>query len=319
MAGKGYHSRVPGEARADRYPRPAAGRKLTVMDAKFEARLVDALLHGLKRRTYERAAAAAELTHTVLAALGPIRRTEHELLAGTRVLNDDRDVLMPVARAMGMGINLYLNNRRVSSASVLDAGHAMKLGGFAEAIVVDLVLRKREVWKGDLTVEGRRVVTASRPLVRTGGRDEHGPIGLIEVFIEEAVMRDQLESVLRGLTTLDGEGSIAHVDRLAGISTFIDDVSRRLQLLALNGNIIASQAGESGRAFRVVCRELSSLAEQAKDAAAESRQITADLGGGAEAELGELRSTAPLAAERVADVDARHARRDLDAGLPAGE
>lgn len=59
---------------------------------------------------------------------------------------------------------------------------------------------------------------------------------------------------------------------------FIDDVARRLQLLALNGNIIAAQAGDHGRAFRVVCRELSSLAEQSKDAVSEVRKLTLEMG-----------------------------------------
>ena len=59
---------------------------------------------------------------------------------------------------------------------------------------------------------------------------------------------------------------------------FIDDVARRLQLLALNGNILAAQAGDHGRAFRVVCRELSSLADQAKGAVAEVRSVTEEMG-----------------------------------------
>ncbi len=65
---------------------------------------------------------------------------------------------------------------------------------------------------------------------------------------------------------------------MASVMLFIDDVARRLQLLALNGNIIAAQAGDHGRAFRVVCRELSSLATQAKEAVAEVRKLTEDIG-----------------------------------------
>jgi len=68
-------------------------------------------------------------------------------------------------------------------------------------------------------------------------------------------------------------GTMVQADQVEAILRFIDDVARRLQLLALNGNIIAAQAGDHGRAFRVVCRELSSLADQAKDTVAEVREL----------------------------------------------
>src|SRR5690606_25312334 len=80
---------------------------------------------------------------------------------------------------------------------------------------------------------------------------------------------------------LEGDGhsqSEEQSDRMESVMHFIDDVARRLQLLALNGNIIAAQAGDHGRAFRVVCRERSSLAEQSKDAVADVRRLTEDMG-----------------------------------------
>ncbi|MEZ4454045.1 MAG: methyl-accepting chemotaxis protein [Nannocystaceae bacterium] len=61
--------------------------------------------------------------------------------------------------------------------------------------------------------------------------------------------------------------------RSSGIGDFLDDVARRLQLLALNGNIIAAQAGEHGRAFRVVCRELSTLAERSRTKVTDVRKV----------------------------------------------
>jgi methyl-accepting chemotaxis protein len=67
-------------------------------------------------------------------------------------------------------------------------------------------------------------------------------------------------------------------DRMESVMHFIDDVARRLQLLALNGNIIAAQAGEHGRAFRVVCRELGSLADQAKNHGQDVRKLIQAMG-----------------------------------------
>ena len=48
--------------------------------------------------------------------------------------------------------------------------------------------------------------------------------------------------------------------------------------MSLNGNIIAAQAGEHGRAFRVVCSELGGLADQSKGTAAEVRKLIAAMG-----------------------------------------
>src|SRR5690606_30447790 len=79
---------------------------------------------------------------------------------------------------------------------------------------------------------------------------------------------------------LEGDGhsqSEEQSDRMESVMHFVDDVSRRLQLLALNGNIIAAQAGDHGRAFRVVCRELGSLADQSKGAVAQVRRLVEEL------------------------------------------
>ncbi|MCA9712624.1 MAG: c-type cytochrome, partial [Myxococcales bacterium] len=45
------------------------------------------------------------------------------------------------SRATSLGVSLYLGNRRIASASVLDAGDAMEVGGFADATVVDALRR----------------------------------------------------------------------------------------------------------------------------------------------------------------------------------
>ena len=66
--------------------------------------------------------------------------------------------------------------------------------------------------------------------------------------------------------------------RSEAIISFIDDIARRLQLLALNGNIIAAQAGDHGRSFRVVCRELGALADQAKGTAGDVRKLVVAMG-----------------------------------------
>nr|WP_255216731.1 methyl-accepting chemotaxis protein [Pseudenhygromyxa sp. WMMC2535] len=101
---------------------------------------------------------------------------------------------------------------------------------------------------------------------------------MIEAFQDKEAYFDLLAAAARSGV----EDQVADVeeraDGMESIIHFIDDVARRLQLLALNGNIIAAQAGEHGRAFRVVCRELGSLADQAKQTGSEVRKLIQAMG-----------------------------------------
>ncbi len=178
-----------------------------------------------------------------------------------------------------MGISLYLGNRRVATFSPLSAGAVADLGGYADAQLVETVLRKGESFRGVLDIDGRPHVVASRPLLAGAHGDEYGAIGMVEAFQDTDVLRSQMASALEErLQTSKTSATEQQADRMEAIMVFIDDVARRLQLLALNGNILAAQAGDHGRAFRVVCRELSSLADQAKGAVAEVRSLTEEMG-----------------------------------------
>jgi hypothetical protein len=243
-------------------------------DDALDNRIFESVWDVAQRRVFDRAIATTELIDDSLRAHGPIRRRDQDLCAGDRVINDDRQILPRIARATSLGLAVYLGNRRVASASVLDAGEAPPVGGYADAVVVEAVLRRREMYRGVLDRGGRPTLIACRPLYARDTSDEYGPLGMIEAYQDMETFRDMIVASLR--TGLDAEArstTVVQADRVEGILRFIDDVARRLQLLALNGNIIAAQAGDHGRAFRVVCRELSSLADQAKDTVAEVREL----------------------------------------------
>jgi methyl-accepting chemotaxis protein len=53
---------------------------------------------------------------------------------------------------------------------------------------------------------------------------------------------------------------------IGGIVKLIDTIAERTNMLALNANMQAAQAGEAGRGFMVVAAEVQRLAENAKDA-----------------------------------------------------
>lgn len=241
--------------------------------------IIDTLWPLFTQRISERAATTVEMAEQLLHGLGRVHRDGQELKAGDRVLNEDRDLLSRVGRATGLGLSLYLGNRRVASFSPIDAGPAHELGGYADAQLVDVVLRRRETFRGQLELAGRPHIVACRPLVVPGGHEEYGTLGMIEAFHDLSARRHAMQNALsEGLGQQAGSATEEQGDRMASVMLFIDDVARRLQLLALNGNIIAAQAGDHGRAFRVVCRELSSLATQAKEAVAEVRKLTEDIG-----------------------------------------
>ena len=240
---------------------------------------LDALWPLLSRRAAERTAAASELLETSLLARGPLKRRDQELWAGDLLVNDDRDLLPRLSRATGVGFNVYLGNRRIASFGILDAGGAHEIGGYANAELVDVVLRRGSVFTGTLESAGRQRVLAARPLTPSSSGGEYGALGIVEAFQDVGVLHEVFEGALRqGSEGMNLSSRQLLGDRMKGVGKFIDDVARRLQLLALNGNIIAAQAGDHGRAFRVVCRELGSLADQSKDTAAEVQQLLAQLG-----------------------------------------
>jgi hypothetical protein len=251
-----------------------------VTGERIDESVMESVWQTVARRVVERAVAAVELLEVLVHAQGRVVRREQELWAGHTVLNYDRELLPRVARASSMGVSIYLGNRRIATFGTLDAGPTPEVGAYAEATLVDVVLRRRQSYRGSLETGGRRCLLAARPLYATDKPEEYGPIGILEAYQDEQTMRDMLEGSWRdrGVDDPQTMRRQQQVDRMAAVMRFIDDIARRLQLLALNGNIIAAQAGDHGRAFRVVCRELGSLAEQSKEAVAEVRRVTADLG-----------------------------------------
>ncbi len=84
---------------------------------------------------------------------------------------------------------------------------------------------------------------------------------------------------------------------IGGIVKLIDTIAERTNVLALNANMQAAQAGEAGRGFMVVAAEVQRLAESAKEA---TDQI-AKLISGIQVETGEAISTMDRSIEEVVE------------------
>jgi len=243
-----------------------------------DTQIFSAVWSVIRRRALDRGIAATELCEQVIRSHGRLHRFEGKLRAGETVLDEGNVILPTLARATSLGFSLYLGNRRISSVSVLGAGKPGDIGAYADAELVDIVLRKREVFKGTIQRGGQAVLSMARPLYLGDGPDEGGPIGMLEAFINEQAFFESLAAASRISAEQRSAAQEEAADSMEGVIHFLDDVARRLQLLALNGNIIAAQAGEYGRAFRVVCRELGILADRAKSTVTDVRKLMHTMG-----------------------------------------
>lgn len=242
-----------------------------------ETQIFNAVWSVIRRRVLDRGVSATELCEQVIRRSGKLHRVEGRLRAGDTALDQDSTLLPLVSRATSLGLSLYHGNRRIASTAALGAGKPGEIGGYADAELVDVVLRKREIFKGSLKRAGAVYTVVARPLYLESS-DDAAPIGMIEAFQSEQAFYESLVAAARIGVEQRTAAQEEAADGMEGVIHFLDDVARRLQLLALNGNIIASQAGEYGRAFRVVCRELGTLADRAKGTVTDVRKLMQTMG-----------------------------------------
>ena len=105
-----------------------------------------------------------------------------------------------------------------------------------------------------------------------------------------AAMRDAAAHSRAGVA--QSEALRAEAEGIGEVVALIDTIARATAMLALNASIEAARAGEAGQGFAVVAREVKSLAQQTRDAAA-----------GIAGRIAHVRATA-------ADVAAGHAQMD---------
>ena len=250
-----------------------------VSDVTSGNEVLDAIWSVLRRRIMDRGIAATDLGSRQIHELGPLGRHQGELRAGAHCLNQDELILPRLARATGLGFALYLGNRRVATSTILDAGRAPPLDAYADAELVDVCLRRRELFAGPLRRADTPYLVIARPLLLASDHaGDSAPVGIIEAFQDERAYYEFLAVSAKRRAAAHTREQDALADGIESVGTFLDDVARRLQLLALNGNIIAAQAGEHGRAFRVVCRELGTLADRARGTVTDVRKLLQAMG-----------------------------------------
>lgn len=87
-----------------------------------------------------------------------------------------------------------------------------------------------------------------------------------------AVVKEQTESIAESILAL-----AERAQAIGEIIASVNDVAEQTNLLALNAGIEAARAGEQGAGFTVVAREIKDLADQAKKATTQVRQILGEI------------------------------------------
>lgn len=233
----------------------------------------------VKSHFFAQGEAAVLLAEQLLHSLGPLRHHQGELWAGRHSLHHDQDLLLRLAQATGLGYALYFDHRCIAAVgpgqSRAELDELKKwIGQHASHELSNLVLHEAKVFAGPLYFEQVERIAVVRPLFRSTSPDRNEvPLGMLEVFQSEHFFQ---QSLLGSLASSEHSDRSQLFDVIEPIRQFLDDLARRLQLLALNGNIIAAQAGEQGRAFRVVCQELGALAQRAKSTSQDVHTLVRD-------------------------------------------
>jgi len=96
---------------------------------------------------------------------------------------------------------------------------------------------------------------------------------------EEAIdVIEEVEAAVDELGRLVGELE-ERMEGVASTTGIIDDIAEQTNMLALNANIEAARADDSGEGFAVVAEEVKGLAEETQEAVAEIEAIVADARG----------------------------------------
>jgi len=103
---------------------------------------------------------------------------------------------------------------------------------------------------------------------------------------------EAVETAYAGIEKLSSIG-----EEVGGITTVINEITQKTNLLALNAAIIAAQAGEHGRSFAVVADEVGSLARETAQSTEAISALIGDIQGATREAVGHIAQTRGLVRE----------------------
>lgn len=122
---------------------------------------------------------------------------------------------------------------------------------------------------GQVSVSSEQVVATSRQTRDITLQSRETVLGTARGMNE---IRATIQETAKRIKRL-GERS----QEIGGIVKLIDTIAERTNMLALNANMQAAQAGEAGRGFMVVAAEVQRLAENAKEAAQQISKLVGNI------------------------------------------
>lgn len=164
-------------------------------------------------------------------------------------------------------------NSLASASSELLAGTTQQSSSAQEqaAAVAETVSTVDEVLQTSEQA-AQRVKAVAESAQRAAEIGKTGRQAVEESVAAMATVKEQTESIAENILAL-----AERAQAIGEIIASVNDVAEQTNLLALNAGIEASRAGEHGAGFTVVAREIKDLADQAKKATAQVRQILSEI------------------------------------------
>jgi methyl-accepting chemotaxis protein len=230
---------------------------------------------GTLAATAERIAAGElELSAPVAGGdeLGVLGQAFNTMTANLRALIErERQARTDLERLFG-AVAETASSLASATAEIL-AGTTQQAAGAQEqaAAVSQTVATVDEVAQAAEQTAGRAqdVAEASQRSVEIG---EAGRKAIEEAVDGMGMVSGQVEGIAESILALAEQAQA-----IGEIIGAVNDIAEQTNLLALNAGIEAARAGEHGKGFQVVAAEVKALADQAKKATAQVRQILGDI------------------------------------------
>ena len=225
----------------------------------------------------ELVAVADQVADGNLAVQAPVRGNDM-LTALALALNKMSHNLQTLVQQIDVnGQDLYLAAGELNQITAATVDRAQKITLSSQAVTQAGSIQERETKAAlvsirEITANANQVVDYSDSLLMKVAKVDELATQGSEKLIAAATQATQMAQQVEGTTQIVQQLS-ASSRLIDNIITNISVIAEQTNLLALNAAIEAARAGEAGRGFAVVAREVRALAEQARQATQEVRQI----------------------------------------------
>lgn len=190
--------------------------------------------------------------------LGKLSRAFRSMVRGLREMNQE----------IREGVNVLAS----TSSEILAATSQIATGVSETAASVNQTTSTLDEARQTANVVSEKARTVSGISQNSVKVSHHGRQEVEDAVHEMDVIREHMENIGRSIARLH-----EHSQAIGDIIATVNDLSEQSNLLAVNAAIEAAKAGEGGRGFSVVAREMKALAVQSKQATAQVRSILSDI------------------------------------------